>query len=195
MRYHITSHVVLACYSIEKKSIRFQIAMLSQRRLCNALLSSPLYRPHPTYSVSPIPQDAPPGLQLSCWSHTISSSSTGSYDHRQSTAGVVGLLALAMLINKSHVRAYTLLTSRHSEYHLSPLVLLSLSSSRLVPSSFPSSHLPYHHGHLPPHLTSSYFINSHPILHLISVSTHRVWPHALPAIGRFSAAPPLLSSL
>jgi hypothetical protein len=50
-------------------------------------------------------QDISPGLLLSCWSHTISSSLAGTYDHRQSTAGVVGLLAHAMLINKSQVRA------------------------------------------------------------------------------------------
>lgn len=49
-------------------------------------------------------QDVSPGLLLSCWSHTISSSLAGTYDHRQSTAGVVGLLAHAMLINKSQVR-------------------------------------------------------------------------------------------
>lgn len=49
-------------------------------------------------------QDISPGLLLSCWSHTISSSLAGTYDHRQSTAGVVGLLAHAMLINKSQVR-------------------------------------------------------------------------------------------
>jgi hypothetical protein len=71
-----------------------------------------------TLHLSSILQDISPGLLLSCWSHTISSSLAGTYDHRQSTAGVVGLLAHAMLINKSQVR-----TCLHFFYcYLSPVV-------------------------------------------------------------------------
>ena len=48
-------------------------------------------------------QESGPTLQLMSWSNTISSSATGTYDHRQSTLGMVGLLAYAMLANKSTV--------------------------------------------------------------------------------------------